>query len=117
MAAKVVETGKMKAKKKPVEQKSFLLPSHPLGATSTGANQIMITPDEWQELRTARSAALQANPDLIVENKKLMDRMRALEDKLDAIMIKSNPTIAPIIAKFEANRPHPGMPAGSPPAK
>ena len=47
----------------------------------------------------ARSAALQANPDLIVENKKLMDRMRALEDKLDAIMIKSNPTIAPIIAR------------------
>ena len=83
------------------------------GSPSVVAGQITISPDEWQELRTARSAALQANPDLIAENKKLMERMRTLENKVDAAMIKADPSLAPIIAKFEANRPHPGTPAPS----
>jgi hypothetical protein len=63
-----------------------------------------ITPEEWQELRAARSAALQANPDLISQNKKLLDKMRDFEDKVDAAMVKADPNIAPIIAKFEAGR-------------
>ena len=96
-------------------------PNLPPGAPPAGTGQIMITPDEWQELRAARSAALQANPDLLARHNKLLERMRALEDKLDAAMIKANPAIAPIIAKFEGNRPHPGTPAppptgGTPPA-
>jgi hypothetical protein len=86
----------------------------PPGAPPTGANQI--TPDEWQELRAARSAAFQANPDLVAENRKLSEKMRALEDKINVAMVKADPTIGPIIAKLEANRPHPGAPAGSPPA-
>jgi hypothetical protein len=92
-------------------------PNLPPGAPFVGANQITITPDEWQELRTARSEALKSNPDLVAANKKLMDRMRALEDKIDAAMVKADPTIAPIIAKFETNRPHPGVPVGSPPSR
>ena len=88
----------------------------PSGAPPAGASKTTITPEEWQELRAAHTAALQANPDLTAEHTKLMERMRTFEDKLDAAMIKINPAIAPIIAKFEVNRPHPGAPAGSPPA-
>lgn len=90
--------------------------------TPTGTGTNAITPGEWQALRTARAAAIQANPDLLSENKKLIERMRAFEDKLDAVMIKADPTVAPILAKFEANRPHPGtspapVAVGTPPAK
>jgi hypothetical protein len=84
------------------------------GAPPTEANQITITPDEWQELRAARSAALQANPDFVKKHNKLLERLRTLEDKLDAAMIKADPAIAPMIAKFEANRTHPGAPVSAP---
>jgi hypothetical protein len=93
-------------------------PTHnlPPGAppAPAGLSQIAITPNEWQELRAARSAAIQANPDLVAADKKLRERMRAFEDKVDAAMFKANPSIAPLIAKFEAGRQRPGMPAGSP---
>jgi len=103
-------------------------PSHPFsgappsGVPSTATNQIMITPAEWQELSAARTAAFQANPDLAAENRKLSEKMRALMDKINAAMVKADPTIGPIIAKLEANRPHPGAPASTlpsppPPAK
>jgi hypothetical protein len=78
--------------------------------------QVTITPEEWQELRAARAAAIKANPSFIAENAKLLARMRALEDKLDAAMIKADPTITPVIAKFEANRPRPGAPTTTAPA-
>jgi len=90
-------------------------PNFPPGAPPTGGSPIAITPDEWQELRAAHSAALQANPDLVAEHTKLLARMRTLEDKINAAMIKSDPTIAPIIARFEANRPRPTTPPATPP--
>lgn len=82
----------------------------PSAAQSQGApaetHPITLTPDEWQELRAARTSALQANPDLIEENRRLSDKMRDLAGKIDAAMIKSDPTLAPIIAKLEAGRQH-----------
>jgi len=86
------------------------LPVHSSASAPTTTpltNADAITPEEWQQLRTARSAALQANPDLLTNHQKLIEKMRALDDKIDAAMIKTDPTIAPIIAKFEANRPRP----------
>jgi|HubBroStandDraft_1064217.scaffolds.fasta_scaffold581016_1 hypothetical protein len=89
----------------------------PPGTPAAGANQPTLTPQEWQELRAARAAALQANPNLLAENQKLIARMRALQDKLDAVMIKADPTLAPIIAKFEGGRPHPMPPPTAPAEK
>jgi hypothetical protein len=63
----------------------------------------MITSEELDELHAARSAAIDAHPDLIAETQKLMDRMRALDAKIDAAMIKVDPGVAPILAKVEAN--------------
>ena len=91
----------------------------------TGVDQFTITPDELMELHTARSAAINAHPELIAENQKLMDKMHALNDKIDAAMIKTDPGVAPIIAKVEANRnrqplrmrPPTPPPANPPPAK
>ena len=58
-----------------------------------------LTPEEQQELRAARKAAMDANPDLAAEQK-------ALQDKINAAMIKADPKVAPIIAKLEAAHQH-----------
>jgi hypothetical protein len=89
--------------------------AQPPGALPGGASRPTITPEEWQELRAAHAAALKANPDVVAENKKLLERMSALEQKLNAAMVKADPSVAPIIAKFEANRLHPGVAVGTPP--
>ena len=96
-------------------QQAGSTPNHTTSPTSGKATGITISPEEWQELRAARSTAMQTNPDLIAEDKKLSERMSALEDKLDAVMVKANPSIAPIIAKFEAGRRRPAMAANSRP--
>jgi len=56
-----------------------------------------LTPEEHHELMAAHQAAMQANPDLEQEQK-------ALQDKINAAMIKADPNVAPIIAKMEAAR-------------
>jgi hypothetical protein len=91
-------------------------PAHspPLNTPPATTDPMAITPDEWREVRAAHSAVLQANPSLLAEHEKLVERMRALEDKIDAAMVKADPTLSPIIAKFEGNRPHPGTPAAPP---
>jgi hypothetical protein len=63
-----------------------------------------VTAAEWQELRAARSKAMQANPDLVAEAKKLQDKMRAYQGTLDADIVKSNPQVKPLITKFESGR-------------
>jgi hypothetical protein len=63
-----------------------------------------VTAAEWQELRADRSKAMQANPDLVAEAKKLQDKMRAYQGTLDADMVKSNPQVKPLITKFESGR-------------
>jgi hypothetical protein len=77
-----------------------------------------ITPEEWQELRAARLAAIQANPDLSANQAKLVARMKAFEDKVDAAMVKQDPNMAAIIDKVEAGRQRQAaqMPPGKVPA-
>src|SRR5580698_608809 len=87
-------------------------PTTPAGAPPVAANPGQITPVEWQELRAAHAAALQANPDLTAESRKLAERMHAFEDKIDAAMVKADPTLAPIIAKIEAARHAQGTASG-----
>jgi len=62
---------------------------------------------DFQRLRAARDAVFQANPGLQAKNAKLIEEMRALQDKIDAAMIKADPTIAPLLSRFEGGRPHP----------
>ena len=57
----------------------------------------ILTPEDRQELMAARQEAMQANPDLA-------DQMKALQQKINAAMIKADPKVAPIIAKVEAAR-------------
>jgi hypothetical protein len=66
-----------------------------------------LTPADWQELRTARAQAIEANPDLMAQARKLQEKMRAFEDNLDADMLKSDPQSAPLIAKFDSARHSP----------
>ncbi len=90
------------------------------GSPPTAANAINFTPSEWQELSAARNAALQANPDLVADNKKLMDRMSAIQTELDAAVLKNDPSLAPTMAKIEAQRTRSEIAASSqssPPAK
>jgi hypothetical protein len=63
-----------------------------------------ISAAEWQELRAARSKAMQASPGLVAEAKALQDKMRAYQGTLDADMVKSNSLVKPLITKFESGR-------------
>jgi hypothetical protein len=91
----------------------------PASAPHAGTNPI--SPEEWKELIAARSAAFKADPDLVAGSQSLSEKMRAFDEKLTAAMVKTDPTIAPILAKFEAMRHPPGAPmirpaVGAPPA-
>jgi hypothetical protein len=86
-----------------------------VGAASHGAKPMPVnnsplptlTAADWQELRMARAQALQANPDLMDQSKKFQGKIRAFEDELDSIMVKSDPNVAPLIAKFDTMRHSP----------
>ncbi len=82
------------------------------GATAKPATAstppVALTPDEWQQVRTARAGALQANPDLVANSKAIGEEMRAFETKLDAAIVKADPSVSPLIAKFEGNHKPPG---------
>jgi hypothetical protein len=62
-----------------------------------------MTSEEWQELRTARQAALKANPDFAAKSAQLTAKMRAFQEKLDAAMVKTDPNLVPILVKFEGD--------------
>jgi hypothetical protein len=74
---------------------------------NVASNSNALTPADWQELRIAKQAALKANPNLVMESEQLTQKMRAFQEKLDAAIIKEDPTVAPIISKLEASRPKP----------
>ena len=79
------------------------------------ANQIVITSQEWQELRTARASAIKAHPELVAENSALMQKISAFETKLNAAMAKTDPTVSPLLTKFDASRPQAATTASTPP--
>lgn len=68
-----------------------------------------LTSEERQELMKARMAAMQNNPDL-------QKQLQAVQEKIDAAMVKEDPNVAPIIAKMKAARQQMmGGPGGGPP--
>ena len=52
-------------------------------------------------------AALKANPSLVTTASQLNEKLRQFEQKLNAAMLKTDPNIAPVLAKFAASRPAP----------
>jgi hypothetical protein len=85
------------------------------GGNPSAPNSNTLSPAEWQELRAARMAAIKANPALVTKATQLQDKLRQFEQKLNAAMIKTDPTVAPVLAKFAANRPPPShVPTPSP---
>ncbi len=70
-------------------------------SSSNSAEAPHMTAEDWQEIRTARSEAVKANPNLTMVSKALVYKMRAFESSLDSAMIKQNPGVAPVISKFE----------------
>ena len=76
-----------------------------------------LTKDETAELQKAYAAAIQANPDLVTQQKDLKDKAKAVQDEIKALqqkinnaMIQADPTVAPILAA------HPTARVGAPPA-
>jgi hypothetical protein len=87
------------------------------GGNPSAANSNTLSPAEWQELRSARMAALKANPSLVTKAGQLNEKLRQFEQKLNAAMVKTDPKIEPVLAKFAGNRPapHPMPQQGLPP--
>jgi 2-oxo-4-hydroxy-4-carboxy--5-ureidoimidazoline (OHCU) decarboxylase len=55
---------------------------------------------DWQKIRAARAAALQANPDLVSSQKALKDKKEALDAKVDATLVKADPSLAGLVGKL-----------------
>jgi len=72
------------------------------------ANTSFISQSDFQKLRAARDAVLQANPDLAAEYKQIIKAMDEEQKELDAAMIKADPKVAPLVAKLIALREHNG---------
>jgi hypothetical protein len=90
-------------------------PGNPAANTSPPApHPALVSPSEFQQLRAAREAALQANPDLAAEYKQIINDMQIQQAKFDAAMIKADPKVAPIVAKLVALRQLNGGHAASP---
>jgi hypothetical protein len=62
------------------------------------------TMSEWQEFRAARDKTLQDNPDLAAEYQALQDAMKKQQESIEEAMAKTDPTVAPILAKLEWQR-------------
>jgi len=92
-----------------------MAPSNP-GANppSQAAPARFISQSDFQQLRAARNAVMQANPDLAVEYKEIINEMQAQQTKLDAAMIKADPKVAAIIAKLVELRQRNASPAPAP---
>lgn len=61
-----------------------------------------VTVGEWKKLRTARQAALDANPALVAKGKALLKKKDALDAKVDAALAASDASLKPLINKFGA---------------
>ncbi|MEO6053993.1 MAG: hypothetical protein ABIP97_08285 [Chthoniobacterales bacterium] len=59
-----------------------------------------LSTSDWQQLRAARAAAFQANPNLASTNKQLMSQKKALGNKIDAALVKEDPSAAGFISKW-----------------
>lgn len=93
--------------------------SPPSDAVRVQTGSTTLTPDEWQELRTARAAALKANPQLVKKNAELSAKLREFQQKLDAAMLKTDPSLAPYLASYSPRfhpAPIPGMQSAGHPA-
>lgn len=55
---------------------------------------------DWQKIRAARAAALQANPDLVSAQKALKDKKEALDAKVDAALVKADPGLAGLVDRM-----------------
>ena len=86
----------------------------PVGAPS-GQPKPPLTQDDLAQLRTARFAALKANPDFDAKAVQLAAKLRSFQQKLTAAMIKADPKVAPVVAKIEGG--HPVSQAATPPNK
>jgi hypothetical protein len=98
---------KIESMRKPVAATSVASPS--------GKPKPTLTQDDLAQLRTARMAALEANPDFDAKAAQTAAKMRAFQDKLIAAMVKADPSVAPIVAKFSAG--HPSLKVTTPPSK
>ena len=63
-----------------------------------------ITATEMQQLRAARQATIDGNPDLTAEYKQIKADLQAQQAKLDEAMIKADPKVAPTLAKLAEMR-------------
>ena len=67
------------------------------------AESDMLSFADWQKIRAARAAALQANPDLVSAQTALKVKKEALDAKVDAALVKADPSLAELVGKMNAN--------------
>jgi len=68
------------------------------GWAKAPAGAAAVSAKEWQQLRAARSVALETDAALALANKRLLARKQALESKVDAILLRTDPSAAMFIS-------------------
>ena len=58
------------------------------------------TARQWQEYQTTREKTLRENPDLAAEYQGLLAEVKKHQADIEAAMVKSDPKVAPIVAKL-----------------
>jgi hypothetical protein len=64
----------------------------------------MLSFADWQKLRAARAAALQANPKLVSAQEALKAEKEAFDAKVDEALVKADPSLAGLINAFAKGR-------------
>ncbi len=83
-----------------------------------GHHEMGLTADERAQLKKDRDAAFAANPDLKTEEQNLRQQEKEHMDKVDAAILKEDPSAKPILDKLKAGHRHHGPPPGdAPPAE
>lgn len=73
--------------------------SHP-AATGSTPPKPAISPDDWQKIRAARLDAIKANPNIESKGMAMAADLRAFQAKLNAAMLKADPSVAPVIDRL-----------------
>jgi len=71
--------------------------------SAPSADSKNLTSADWLAIRTARAAALQANPDLVAANQALLARKKALDAKVDTALVQADPALAPFVSRLQAH--------------
>lgn len=94
---------------------TIVSPTH--AASPATVDPTTLLPQEWSAFRYERLAVLRSQPKLNAQDQALTREIQTQQGKVEAAMIKADPTVAPVLARLEVllKKGWKGAPAGTAP--